>query len=73
MKNPIMRPVLSTLASHIGYNPDTQTLHVRHHDGSEYTYAAVPSIKHDELMRAKSTGSYLHQHIRGKHRHSQTK
>lgn len=68
-----LKPVISTLASHVGFDAASGTLAVRHHDGSEYHYHGVHPIQYAELMRSKSLGTYMHQNIRGKKKHTQVK
>lgn len=58
-------PVNSSSISHIGYNPDTETLHVRFQHGSrEYAYPGVPAHEHEALLKAESVGRHFMQHIR---------
>lgn len=66
-----LQPVISDLAKRIGYDRQTSTLGVEHHDGSVYHYSGVTPLKHSALMAAPSKGSFLHKHIRGKHKHTQ--
>lgn len=70
---PEMMPVISSLASHIGYNPVERVLSVKHHDGSIYDYAGVHPLTHAALMNSPSKGAFLHKVIRGKHKHTQIK
>lgn len=57
-------PVNSSSISHIAYNPDTETLHVRFQRGREYAYPGVPAHEHEALMNAESIGRHFMQHIR---------
>ena len=68
-----LNPVDSSLASHVGHDASTQTLAVRHHDGSEYHYQPVSPRVYEDLMRAPSLGKFLHKHIRGHIPHTQVK
>ena len=66
-------PVISSLARSIGYDPETRTLAVEHHDRSLYHYKDVHPLQHQALMSSKSKGTYLHKNIRGKHAQIQIK
>jgi hypothetical protein len=46
------------------HDPETNTLHVKFHDGAIYEYEGVPASVHQGLMNAPSAGSFLHQHIK---------
>lgn len=63
----------SSLARSLGYDGQTHTLAVEHHDNTVYHYDGVSPAKWDALRNAASVGSYLHKHIRGKHTHTQVK
>lgn len=66
-----MRPVESSNVESVGYNPETETLHVRYKNGSLYEYAGVPQDTHEELMAAESVGQHLAQNVKGKFEHTQ--
>jgi hypothetical protein len=68
-----MVPVVSSLASHIGYDGETRTLGVQHHDGSVFHYSDVHPLTHQALMSSPSKGTFMHTHIRGKKPHKQIK
>jgi hypothetical protein len=65
--------VASSLAAAVGYDEGTRTLGIEHHDGSVYHYHPVSKETHQALMRSRSKGSFLHQHVRGKINHVQIK
>lgn len=62
-----MFPVKSSQIKEIGHDPETNTLAVRFNTGGLYHYAGVDIKKFAEFKGAKSVGSYLGQHIKGKH------
>ena len=68
-----LTPVASSLARGIGYDAPTQTLAIEHHDKSVYHYHPVSAETHRRLMASKSKGSFIHDHIRGKVKHTQAK
>jgi len=49
----------------IGYDENTQELHVQFRQGSSYVYRDVPRHLFDELMNAPSKGSFLNREIKG--------
>ena len=64
-----MQPVESSNVAAVGYDPDTQTLHVEYRNGGRYEYAGVPPDSHAELMASDSIGRHLHTRIKGVHQH----
>ena len=60
-----MIPVSSSNVESIGYDPETQILHVKFIGGSLYQYLNVPQIEYDQLINAPSIGSYLNRNIKG--------
>ena len=63
-------PVKSSNVKSVGWNPDDKTLSVEFSDGSIYNYSDVEKDIHEGLVSAKSVGSFLHKHIKGKYKHS---
>ena len=59
-----MKEVSSSSISHIGYDPESQTMHVRFHSGHTYSYAGVTQEQHDAFVNADSIGGHFHRHIR---------
>ncbi|MCA9464397.1 MAG: KTSC domain-containing protein [Nitrospira sp.] len=49
----------------IGYDDDTQELHVQFLSGGLYVYHGVPRGIFNELMSASSKGSFLNREIKG--------
>jgi hypothetical protein len=64
-----MQKVKSSSVAAYGYDEATRTLAVRFLNGGVYHYADVPPETATGLGSAKSIGSYLHAHIRGKFGH----
>jgi hypothetical protein len=57
----------SSNITEIGYHPDSKTLHVKFQGGSHYTYHGVHPTLWEQLRKAPSKGSFIHQFIKGKH------
>ena len=53
----------STIAS-IGYDPETQALHVNFVGGAHYIYREVPKSTYDALLVAPSAGKFFAKNIR---------
>lgn len=66
-----MQNVESSNVESVGYDPDTQELHVRYKNGSLYKYEGVPPEAHEELMAADSVGTHLAANIKGTFEHTQ--
>lgn len=62
-----MQQVSSTNIESIGYDPETNCLFVRFHDGSLYRYSGVPEALYHGIMSAPSHGRYLNQHIKDRY------
>lgn len=60
-----LKPVISSNIQAVGYDPESQTLHVQFKGGSTYAFAGVPPEHHSGLLDAESAGQYFHKHIRG--------
>ena len=58
-----MVPVTSSNLVSVGYEPLTQTLRIKFHNGL-YDYFGVPSSIHQGLLSASSKGQYHHQYIK---------
>jgi hypothetical protein len=60
-------PVESSSLKSVGYDELTQTLTVEFHTGKKYSYGEVPVEVYNDLLEAKSAGSYFAKNIRGKY------
>ena len=63
------QPVTSSDVESIGYDGISETLEIEFHSGGIYQYFGVPESIYSGLMKARSHGSYFHQHIRDKYRY----
>jgi hypothetical protein len=59
-------PVVSSNVASVAHDPATNTLEVRYRNDGTYQYADVSAEDFDRLQKAKSVGSHLHQHIKGR-------
>lgn len=60
-------PVKSSNITHLGYDYETNTLHVTFKSGGVYTYKGVTPNEVADLAQAPSIGSHLSQHIKPKY------
>ncbi|WP_231184655.1 KTSC domain-containing protein [Haladaptatus sp. DYF46] len=58
-------PVDSTSLTSVGYDPEEEILEIEFHSGGVYRYADVPQSVYQELLSARSHGSYFHENVRG--------
>jgi hypothetical protein len=56
--------VKSEAINQIEYDAESCTLFIEFHDTGWYSYAGVPPEVHEELMTARSIGTYFNQKIR---------
>lgn len=56
-------PVDSSMMSHVGYDPATQTLTVLFDSGKMYEYSGVEPEVHERLMASSSKGSFMRNEI----------
>ena len=61
-----MKPVDSSNVAAVGYEPDSNVLHVQFKNGGRYRYQGVSPAHHEDLIGAKSVGSHFYNHIAGK-------
>jgi hypothetical protein len=54
-----LQSVESSMISAVGYDQESQTLHVVFNSGTLYSYFEVPPEIYAELMEADSKGSYM--------------
>ena len=64
MPAPPLVPVDSSSLAAVGYDPETQVLHVRFVSGRAYLYHDVPPSTHAALLDAESKGAYFNREIR---------
>lgn len=50
-------PVKSSNIAGIGYDPDSETMHVKFSNGNTYQYMGVDNKVYDDLIKADSIGS----------------
>ena len=60
-----MQTIDSNMIDAVGYDPETQELHIRFKtNGVTHIYQDVPPEKFQGLLSAKSAGKYFHGHIK---------
>jgi hypothetical protein len=66
-----MRSVYSSHVDEIGYDPDTEELHVKYDTGKTAVYEGVPLTVAAIVQSGSvaSIGKALHAHVRGKYGH----
>ena len=64
------KDVKSSNINGVHYSPETKVLHIKYRNGGVYRYQDVSAEKHSDLLAADSIGSFVHNHIKGKHAHS---
>ncbi len=68
---PEMHFIDSSNIEAIGYEPDSQELHVRFlKSGETYVHYSVEEWVFQELMQADSKGQYLNSNIRGRYQYA---
>ncbi len=60
-----MNPLKSSHISEVGYDPETQELHVKFSTGHTYSYPGVSQEQHDALVAAESPGKHFREKFRG--------
>lgn len=76
-----LKELKSSNLAQAGYDPQTQTLHVKFKSGGHYSYPNVSSLMYDAFLAAPSHGKWLNQHLiayperhpHTKHEHKETK
>lgn len=66
---PDMKMVYSSTVDSIGYDPDTQEVHVKWQSGKVSVYSDVPPSKAFEVMNAPSVGKAIHEMLKPDHDH----
>lgn len=64
MPPPEMHHVSSSNIAAVGYDAESQTVHVQFLDGSLYAYKGVPEHEFENLRTAPSVGSYLNRNYK---------
>jgi hypothetical protein len=59
-----MISVRSSAISAVGYDPNTQQMRIKFHQGHTYNFCRVPQHIVDGLLSAGSKGTYYDRHIR---------
>lgn len=62
-----MPPIQSRHISHADHDPETNTLTVRFHDGTEYEYEDVSPDLYAGLLSADSASGFFRAYIKGRH------
>jgi KTSC domain len=57
-------PVYSSSLAALGYDADSQGLHIRFRNGQTYKYLSVPQSTFEALMRAPSKGTFFSDNIK---------
>lgn len=65
MNAPEMLPTNSSNVDAIGYDADTNELHVKFRSGGHYIYSAVPPEIFDEAKSSDSIGRFMSKRIKG--------
>lgn len=63
-----MQPIKSGMATHAGYDPAKQELHVTFHNGETFSYNGVPHNIGNTLMGAASFGTAFNRHVASKYK-----
>jgi hypothetical protein len=61
-----MISVKSSNIKSVGYDPESQVMHVEFLSGSKHAYHGVAPAQHSAMMEASSIGSHFHVHIKSK-------
>jgi hypothetical protein len=70
---PVMNQVESSNIHSVGYDDETQTLHVRFKSGNKtYVYEDVPKSEYDNMLDAESVGRHFHNNIKGQYKEKNT-
>lgn len=64
-----MQKVASSNIEAIGHDPRANELHVRFSSGATYVYHDVHRLYYQNMLAAKSAGSYHAEHIKGVFKH----
>lgn len=64
---PDLHPVESSMATHAGYDQNTNALYVTFKNGKTFRYPDVGADKAHTVLNAASFGASLNKHVLGKH------
>ncbi|MCK5156808.1 MAG: KTSC domain-containing protein [Spirochaetales bacterium] len=67
-----MISVSSSNIAAVGYDVESEIVHVQFVNGSEYIYKGVPQHEFDGLLNAPSIGSYLHRNYKNVYSYERT-
>jgi hypothetical protein len=59
--------VASSAMDAVGYDPKSQQMQIRFHQGDTYTFCRVPQVIFDGLLSARSKGRYYDQYIKDRY------
>jgi len=62
-----MEAVSSSNIQAVGYDPESKTMRIQFHNGTEHEYSGVPAETHAALMASDSKGAHLHKHVKSAH------
>ena len=62
---PEMIPITSSLIAGVGYDPETEELHVEFQKGDTYVYRGVTQPVYDAMMEAQSVGHFFLRNVKG--------
>ncbi|MGH8776245.1 MAG: KTSC domain-containing protein [Jiangellaceae bacterium] len=65
------KPISSQAIASVGYDATTQILEVEFTSGDVYHYFDVSPFEKEALLRADSSGAYLNQRIKPRHRYQE--
>jgi hypothetical protein len=57
----------STVVAHMDYNAEEHKLRITFVSGLVYNYLDVPEMMYERMKSAKSKGTFLNRHIKGKY------
>jgi hypothetical protein len=63
-----LHPVRSSHVDRVGYDADSQSMHVFFKDGSHYEYHNVPHLVFTRMLTHESPGKHFNEEIKGSYR-----
>jgi hypothetical protein len=64
---PEMIPITSSLIAGVGYDPETEELHVEFQKGDTYVYRGVTQPVYDAMMESLSVGQFFLRNVKGQY------